>query len=372
MQSIQTTPQIKIKERIRNQISNTVDYIRGNTTYFRKHIIIAFMICITAFVGLTFFLGFCDYTKASGSYSDHMNDMSTLTKFLISWVDDIFGSTSVNDISNKVNIVYSNSSIKIGSIVLSSQITTVIKTMHNVFKNFSVMLLVMYFLAGLMEELSFNQMYIEKMVKKFVFLCIGIVLINKSLDVVYGLANVGTALSNKITSVATSNTASYDALKQYIYEETEGSFGSGFKNWLKTSMHNLAGQISFVLQLFIPWVISKICYVMVQVTCWARFFEITMMAVMSPIAFAEIGKGSIEHGGTMRMVKNLIALSLTGAMIIMICFLCTQVQGNIIETTAVNGDNFGTAVWQAIIISVAQMGLVQRSTEIVKSSMGMV
>ena len=90
------------------------------------------------------------------------------------------------------------------------------------------------------------------------------------------------------------------------------------------------------------------------------------MAIISPLAFADISKGSGDRSNAMRAVKNVITLSLSGAIILLICIVCNQIQGSLITEA-----DFGTSIWNCVLISVVQMGLVHRANDIVKQGLGM-
>lgn len=346
------------KRSLSDHVSVFRENIYNNIQFYKKRMVSILSVYFIVFGILVVFAGFCSYTEA-GTY---------MVKTIQDWIVDIYGGSIIEDIKKLTYIEFDSATcaFSIGSISLSS-LSGLIKSIYKIFKNLGYMLLIVNLLIGLMEDLSFNQMYIEKMVKKGIFFCIGLALIAKSMDLVYFIANIGSAVVNKISSVAIANMPSYDTLCQEVYDNCNtAEKATGIKDKLFAWISDITSAVGYILQLFIPWLISKVAYVIVQFTCWSRFIEILILAIMSPLAFADISKGGGEHSGSMRAVKNVIALSLSGAMILLICIICNQIQGALITTA-----DFGTSIWNCVMVSAVQMGLVSRANEIVKQGLGM-
>lgn len=351
----------KPANRFKTSLSGHAASVRMNITnnihFYKKGIITAiFGYFILMFV-LAAFTGFCSYTQGSG-----------LVGFIQNWIIDIFGGDVISDVRGLTYIEFNSSTntFTVGGVVINT-LGSLISSIYNVFKNLGYMLLIAYLLIGLMEDISFNQLYMEKMVKKIMFFCVGLALISKSMDLIYFIANIGSGFVNKVSTVAIQNMPNYDSLCQEIYDKcTTAESASGIKDKLLFSIADFTNQVGYILQLFIPWLISKIAYIIVQFTCWSRFLEVLIIAIISPISFADISKGSGDRSNAMRAVKNVIALSLSGAMILLICIICNQIQGSLITTA-----DFGTSIWNCVLISVVQMGLVHRANDIVKQGLGM-
>lgn len=331
--------------------------VYNNIQFYKRKMTSALVIYFVVLTALVAFSGFCSYTEGTG-----------LVKIIQNWIIDIFGGGMIEDVRKLTYIEFDSAinSFSIGGISLTS-LGGLIKKIYKIFKNLGYMMLVIYLCIGLMEDYQFNQAYMEKMVKKGIFFCIGLALIANAMDLVYFIANIGSAIVNKISSVATSNLPSYDALCQEVYDKcTTAEKADGAIDWLKASVSDIMNAIGYVLQLFIPWLASWIAYVIVKVVCWSRFIEILLLGIISPLSFADISKASGDRSNAMRAVKNMIALSLSGAMILLICIICNQIQGALITTA-----DFGTSIWNCVVVAFVQMGLVQRANDIVKQGLGM-
>lgn len=151
--------------------------------YYRRQIVCAIILSLLAFSMIAFCASETDVKGATG-----------MVKAIFGLIDDIFGISKMDDLKNLLIIDFSGSTLKAGGITFTN-LTTVITTMHKTFQNLGVIMLIIFFGVGILESISFQQMYIEKkMVRQFMFLCIGIVLISKSMDLVYGIGNVFSAL----------------------------------------------------------------------------------------------------------------------------------------------------------------------------------
>ena len=299
-----------------------------------------------------------------------------LTKQIFSMIDDMFGSGSLDETERLLIIDFSGHSLRAGGYSLSNMATAV-KLLYKTMQNLGVILLIIFFGVGLMEDISFNQVYAEKMVKKFMIFLVGVVLIGKSMDLVYGIANVGSALVQKIVDTASSSPEARTELldlKLSIYEMCNQDSGDGITSSVKDALHNIPAQLSFLVQLLIPWIVAKICNVIVSVVCWSRFLELTVMAILSPVMLSDVSGGHGMSGNAMRGVKNVIAISLSGAIIMLSLYLGHEIQVAVMGAYAsgVDETNLMTAVWSEIAVSVVQTGMVMRSNSLAKQALGMV
>ncbi|SOC16290.1 hypothetical protein [Pseudobutyrivibrio ruminis] len=315
---------------------------------------------------------------------DPFTEKHIMSGLISDWIDDMFKGQTVGDIKNLLYIDFDT--IKNGSVTIAANVgktgnasggmtinMAVIPKLYKIFQNLGIMVMIMYFGAGLLEELSFNQMYIEKMIKKFVFLVVGVVLISQAMELVYGIANIGSAIVLKAYNVATStgyNTPALDDVKAEIWSDiyTVNPDASAIKRLLQ-NMADLGVQVGYVTQMFIPWVINKLCWVLLQVVCWSRFIELTLMAVVSPIALSDIAKGDANTSNTARAIKNVIALSMSGSIILLAVIIGSSIQASIFAE-AVTANNFGSLCWEQVIVGIVQVGVCFRANDITKTALG--
>lgn len=79
----------------------------------------------------------------------------------------------------------------------------------------------------------------------------------------------------------------------------------------------LGDLLSYILQGIIPWILSLISEVMIQVIIISRILEISVMSVFAPLAIADIYREGTQSNGVTYM-KKMLALALQVTVIVMI------------------------------------------------------
>lgn len=331
--------------------------------YYRKQI----LFCL--FVGMLLFpmAAFC-------ATAEDVAGAKGMTKTIFNMIDDIFDIAAMEDLEDLLVVDYHDGTLKAGGITFSS-LAPVVSAMHRTFQNLGVMLLIVFFGVGIVESISFSQMYVEKMVRQFVFLCIGIVLISHSMDLVYGIGNIFSALIQRIVDhadvVSVDMSSGIMDLKMAIYDDCNMSSGKGFKAAIADSITNLSASVSYLIQLFIPSLISKLASLVVSVMCWSRFIELTIMAVISPLTVCDISSGAGMNSGAVRGIRSVAALGLSGAVIMLSVFICQQIQYGILSANVLDGVGFMSCVWKEIVVGIVEVGLVVKAPNIAKQVLGM-
>ena len=373
-------------EQIRDVTISIRENIVNNAKFYHKRLLIMALVSIfLMLISSSIIAGYCAETGYQGW---GMHDG------VKGYLDTVFGINSgfgsIESVRKAVNISINetSNSITVGGVTMggsngTSTVYSIMKIANGVFKNFGIVLLILWFCISIFDDASLNQMFLEKFIKKLIFLAIGVFLISQSLSIIIGLSNIGSDIANALYSRISVGTNTQlennvDTIMSTINRgmtDPSSINGNGLIASIKKSfieMGNTVKALPIFIELFVPYIIALLCGVMIEVTCWSRFFEIILMAIMSPVAFADISKGSIEHSSMLRMLKNVLALTMTGAMIIIITFLCKACMSAIVTAQVSANSSYMTAVWQCVIISIVQMGLVKRSTEVVKSAMGII
>lgn len=297
-----------------------------------------------------------------------------MVKTIYNLIDDIFDTAQMDDLKDLLIVEYGGGSIKAGGITFTG-LATVITVMHRTFQNLGMMMLIVFLGVGLLESITFNQMYVEKLVRQFIFFCIGIVLVSKSMDMVFGISNIFSALIQKIVDNASVSNADMATgilnLKKSIYDNCNVSTGTGIKASLSDAVSNLTTAVSYLIQLFIPSLISKLANVVISVMCWSRFIEIILMGIVSPLTVCDISAGGGMNSNAVKGVKNVMALGLSGAVMMLSVFICQQIQFGILAANVMDGANFMSCVWKEIVVAIVEVGLVVKSSGIAKQMLGM-
>ena len=160
-------------------------------------------------------------------------------------------------------------------------------------------------------------------------------------------------------------------LKMAIYDDCHVSTGTGLKAAIADTVSNMASSISYIIQLFIPSLIAKLSNVVVSVMCWSRFIELTIMAIVSPLSVCDISSGTGAGSNAVRGIKNVMALALSGAVIMLAVFICQQIQFGILSANVMNQENFMSCIWKEIVVAVVEVGLVVKAPGLSKQILGM-
>ena len=331
--------------------------------YYRRQILFLVLFCVL----LGSMAAFC-------ATEEDVNSAKGMVKNIYGLIDDIFDISGMEDLEDLLVIDFDRGTLKAGGITFTS-LSTVITTMYKTFQNLGVMLLLIFFGVGVLQSISFQQMYIEKLVRQFIFLCIGIVVMSKSMNLVFGIGNVFSALIQKIVSNANVSYADMKSqilnLKMAIYDDCHVSTGTGIRAALADTVSNMASSVSYIIQLFIPSLIAKLSNVVVSVMCWSRFIELTIMAVVSPLSVCDISSGAGAGSNAVRGIKNVMALALAGAVIMLAVFICQQIQFGILSANVMDKSNFMTCIWKEIVVAVVEVGLVVKAPGLSKQILGM-
>lgn len=338
-------------------------YIARPLIYYRRQILVSGM----------FAMLFCSMIAFCATEAE-VNNVTGMVKTIYELLDDIFDISGMEDIKNLLIIDFSGNTLKAGGITFTN-LTSVIRTMHKTFQNLGVIMLIIFFGVGILESFSFQQMYVEKMVRQFIFLCIGIVLVSKSMELVFGIGNVFSALIQKIVNNANVSNVNMASelleLKKVIYDQCNVSTGTGLKASISDAVSNMATAVSYLIQLFIPSLIAKLSNVVVSVMCWSRFIELVIMAIVSPLTVCDISSGSGMNSNAVRGVKNILALALSGAVIMLAVFICQQIQFGILSANVLDSASFMSCIWKEIVVAIVQVGLVVKAPGIAKQVLGM-
>ena len=358
--------------------------IKDNVLFYKKRIIIMIVFCFVSAFAVTTYGAYCEnegVIKYVNQEDGKEYELSNFTKTIYGWIKNIYGirddgTTLLDEVGNILDVRYEASDTP--KYYVNGQILEIngINTIYRIFMNIGVMLTIVYFCIGLIEELSFNQMYMEKVLKKFIFLIIAMMLVAKGMEIVYGAADIGTAVTKKVLDIANQEPAfDIDSILNDLGTQCQSADTiDGWKNpflEIGAKASDLATIVGFALSLIIPWAITMACTVIVQFTCWSRFFELTLMGLISPISFSDVSRGNPMQSNAMRAFKNLIAISMTGAIILLIVYLCNAISGQIMVENVINTNNLTNTCWNNVMISVVQAGMIKRSTELTKQALGM-
>lgn len=312
----------------------------------------------------------------SFAFCDKYSETDGLSNTVFSWIDQIFSVGSLDDAKDKLNVTFSDGTITAGGYEFT-ELNSIITAATSAFKSMGIFLLFIFFGVNLLETLtSSQQVLVESFIRKFVFLIIGIALLNKSTEIVFGLANIGTALGGKMLTDASTETdisGQISTLKEAIYQNMDLGTKSdipligGLADSIKECV---VAPIPYIVEMLVPWLLSKASNVMVSVVCWSRFVQILLMAVASPLIVCDLGD-HFAQSNAMRGIKNVLALALSGPLILLSMYICRAIQFQIMANVVLEGENWANGIWSTSIIAVVQIGLITKAQGLAKQILGM-
>lgn len=348
-----------------------MNYVKQRIIYpiqyhFKKIVIVSFLLGFSLWL-----IVYCDVTQAQ------IDAAGGLAGVVFSWIDEIFGVASLDKAKELLNVTFQNGIIEAGGYTFTS-LSGVLTKASKVFKNLAVMMLFAFFGVRFMEGVTMqSQMIAEQIVRKFVFLILGIVLIGNAIDLTFGIANIFTVVSDKMLSSPSIDrdvSAQIFALKQSMYIDMglDETSDVPIVGGIIDAMKPYTAPLKYVLEMLIPYLLAKLANVIVSVVCWTRFVQVLIMAVVSPLTVCDIGDHP-SQSAAMRGVKNIIALALSGPMILLSMFICREIQLQIMTsaTVSLTASSYVGAIWSMSVIAIVQISLVTRANNLAKQAIGM-
>ena len=332
------------------------------------------MLVIVALILAFGTIAYADYDK----YKAGEEKVSGLTELIFNWIDDIMGVDTLNTVSDKiaVNLDFDADKIDIGGMQLAG-VSTGIKQIHSLMVVAATAWAVICFLIGLQKKYLHNPHAPEIFVKQFLILGVSLVLIGQSLWICQQLASFGTGMTtaviNKLANANEDGTdtvaSQIDTVKRIIYMGCQKE-GKGVVKSLVVAVTNTVTQFNYVLQLLIPWLITFVVSLIISFTCWSRAIEIIILATLSPLAFADTLSERGQSSGE-KFIRNFLALSLQGVVIIVIMFFCSQISMSILMDTDMSTNFLTEKIPKIVTIGLVEVGLIIKSLGITKEVVGL-
>ena len=301
---------------------------------------------------------------------------------ILSMIDDIFGENEgwggLRGAKKLLTIKISASYVRAGDFSLSSNMVSALKTVTDIFKSIGLTMVIIYFLSSLLDDVQFQQSYPEKMVKKFIMLFVAWAFVMNADTLVYLITNAGSSLVAKVYQSTSATAFNVTRLKMDLYDSLNVEAEGGWIDEVKQDITNKFEQMGVYMMMFIPWVVCKAAGVVVALGCWSRFIEVMIYAIVSPLTVSDIAKGSIERSSATKGIKNIMALSLSGAVIMLTLYLGREIQLSIISDFATSlgagydHKFFTSAMFSEVVVAVVEAGVISRAGSISKQALGVV
>lgn len=237
--------------------------------------------------------------------------MDDLT-FLISMVNDICGNDLFSAIYNTLSVNLFSDSGTFGPAY------TVVRLLYNTIMPVGAMLMFVYFIASLVDKASSENFTWEQFWRQLAMLLAAKFLMEHGLEILELLFGIGMSLAAMINNVGLTQMApaTYDA---------EAMIQAWLDNmdwwkWLEP--------IILTIYLLIPWALSWVMGLCVNIICWSRVAEIYARVVFTPIALADFFNNGMNGSGW-KSLKSFLAVCLQGPMILAIAILFSRLFASI-------------------------------------------
>lgn len=235
-------------------------------------------------------------------------------------------------------------------------------------KSYGCSICAILWLSSLLTCYINQQAYAEVIVKRILVLGISVFLIYNSDRICQYIADIGTDLANELSRNVSTTTAQraedvIEAMHRACDDEANitddeemediddieaDKDGAGinvlkgfskalkgiFSKFLAGFRRKITVPLTFLVALLIPTLATAVGYIMIMIACYSRGVEIAILKVLSPIPMSIIANEPIGSGPGARFLKNLGALSIQGAVLIIISVVCSALVADSISDLA--------------------------------------
>ncbi len=272
---------------------------------------------------------------------------------LESLLKDICGSNFMTDIIGILSENLLSGSGKYGAVYNFA------RGLYNAVMPLGVYLLFIYFLVALIDKCANDQFTWEQLWKLLAMLIVSKAIMEHGFDILTKLFGVGQSV---LQTVANAGSIAEGDLQLDTATILDGMRESlGFKGLLKA-----LGDVIIWIFLLIPWVISWIIRIAVNVICISRVIDIYLRVIYAPIALSDFFAHGTSGSGW-RFLKGFLAVSLQGAMIFGIGIIYSALFSTLAYT---EGTNIMTFLVPVLALSASCVMMMFRSLSLAKEIVG--
>ncbi len=297
-------------------------------------------------------------------------DLDSATyKIFCNEIESICNVASSDSIKNMVNISFSGDELTVGGMTVS---TSIVKTMNDLAKSAAMIFVVV---TCCLNFLNLKEFVTDQTtaIRILFALVVGVFFINNAQTMCMWLTNIGSQIVGQLSggdsSVAMQN--SIAAIEKQVHDESQvGTDGAGIIDSFLEMIKSITGPLPYVIQLFLPWLISRLVYVAIYMTCWARAIEIVVLTALSPIAFSDVVAGPVQNSSALRFAKNFAALALSGAIILAVVMISSSIMAGAVSDSISDTSKMFDAAMTMVGISLAEASMVVKAQSVARTLCG--
>lgn len=198
-----------------------------------------------------------------------------------------------------------------------STIFSAIETIQSAIVTVGVMMMFIYFCVSLVDKCSSDNFSWEQLWRQLALLVATKYLMEHGFELFNTLFQIGLAVTAKVQADISVPTTTMDAAA--LVEAFKASL-----NMPKICEVLYIDNIVVFCQLLLPWLGSWLMRLAVSIICYSRIIEIYVRAAMSPIALADFFNHGLQGSGW-RALKSFFAVSLQGAVILIIAIIYSKI-----------------------------------------------
>ena len=267
----------------------------------------------------------------------------------------IFQTNSFREITDLMSINLFSPSGQFGGIL------SLIRGMYNIVFPAAVMLLFIYFMLAMIDKCSNDTFSWEQMWKLFAALLASKILIEHGFEILEYLFSVGLSIVRSFSDLRSPG-SEFTLGKEEIKEILDTLNNN--MNWVFTFLRNILIWVA----LLIPALVAFVMKASIFVICFSRIAEIYVRVVLTPIALSDFFHGGMQSAGW-RYLKSFLAISLQGAMILVIALVYEQLMEVMLSNYAQDH-----AFWKffsiSMILQASSIMLMFRSLALSKEVLG--
>lgn len=226
--------------------------------------------------------------------------------------------------------------------------TDLMQSGYEIMVGISAALITLYFLMELVGQVQQAQNHTPEMILKVLIkVVIAVELIVHGFDLFITLRQVGDSLTSSLSGITSASAGGMSVADQVV------PAGEKWYFYLGTT-----------IELLIPWVLSKILYLGINVTCYARIIELVIRTIFAPIPLADIFNGGLHSPGV-RYIKKYLGVCLQGAAILCILSVTATISSNALM--GIDGDNY---IWATLAVNFAGLMAILKSQSIANDIAG--
>lgn len=200
---------------------------------------------------------------------------------------------------------------------------TITESLYNAMYPTGIMLIMLFFLIEILDEVQTDHFSVEHLIKKLITLAVSILVLSQGTTILHYVLELGDALAAEISWAATGTSGTDDLMA--LYDDLTAT-SSGIISSIVACITALA----VIIKSLPGYLLNLVCYLIAYLLSFSRFLELLIRFAFAPIGMAQLVSGGSKGAG-MRYIKKFASVCIQGA----VCVLALNVSPMLVEL--VNG-----------------------------------